>query len=81
MTDFTPRIIHGDTIEVLRGLESVSVNCAVTSPPYWGLRRYDVCSCSVSYKRPKAPAQKVNTAPRPPPQTGPPTPDTKTPPG
>lgn len=33
--------IHcGDTLEVLRTLPEGSVNCCVTSPPYWGLRDY-----------------------------------------
>lgn len=32
----------GDCIEVLRGMEADSVDCVVTSPPYWGLRNYDV---------------------------------------
>lgn len=31
---------HGDTLEVLRTLPDESVNCAVTSPPYFGLRDY-----------------------------------------
>jgi DNA modification methylase len=33
-------IILGDVLETLRGMESESVNCIVTSPPYWGLRDY-----------------------------------------
>lgn len=32
----------GDCIEVLRGLPENSVDCVVTSPPYWGLRDYGV---------------------------------------
>ena len=36
-------MIHiGDCHEVLRTLESGSVQCCVTSPPYWGLRDYGV---------------------------------------
>jgi DNA modification methylase len=31
----------GDALAVLRGLPSASVHCAVTSPPYWGLRDYE----------------------------------------
>lgn len=31
---------HGDALDVLRGLPDGSVNCAVTSPPYFGLRDY-----------------------------------------
>ena len=31
----------GDSREVLRRLEARSVQCCVTSPPYWGLRDYD----------------------------------------
>lgn len=34
------RIIQGDALTVLRTLPSESVNCCVTSPPYWGLRDY-----------------------------------------
>lgn len=30
----------GDTLEILRTLSSESVNCCVTSPPYFGLRDY-----------------------------------------
>ena len=33
-------IYHGDAIDVLRELPDGSVNCVVTSPPYWSLRDY-----------------------------------------
>lgn len=33
-------IIQGDSLEVLKTLESESVSCVVTSPPYWALRCY-----------------------------------------
>lgn len=36
----THDIRTGDTLEVLRTLPENSVNCCVTSPPYWGLRSY-----------------------------------------
>jgi DNA modification methylase len=36
------KIIQGDAIEVLRGIDSESVHCCVTSPPYWRLRDYGV---------------------------------------
>jgi DNA modification methylase len=36
------KLIQGDCIEVLRGLEDESVQCVVTSPPYYGLRDYGV---------------------------------------
>jgi DNA modification methylase len=36
-------IIHvGDCIDVLRTMPADSVDCVVTSPPYWGLRDYGV---------------------------------------
>ena len=35
-------ILSGDAIEMLRTLASESVQCCVTSPPYWGLRDYGV---------------------------------------
>lgn len=33
-------IIVGDNRETLKALVDASVHCVVTSPPYWGLRRY-----------------------------------------
>lgn len=33
-------IIHGDALSSLRDLADGSVQCCVTSPPYWGLRDY-----------------------------------------
>lgn len=33
-------IIQGDVIDGLRTMADESVNCCVTSPPYWGLRDY-----------------------------------------
>lgn len=35
-------ILNGDSREVLRCLPDASVQCCVTSPPYWGLRDYGV---------------------------------------
>lgn len=35
-------IYLGDALDVLRQLPDQSVNCCVTSPPYWGLRNYSV---------------------------------------
>lgn len=36
------RILVGDVLEGLRALPEGSVQCCVTSPPYWGLRDYGV---------------------------------------
>lgn len=33
-------LVHGDSLEVLRELPDESVNCVMTSPPYWGVREY-----------------------------------------
>lgn len=38
----TCNIIQGDCLAVLKTLPDQSVNCCVTSPPYWGLRDYGV---------------------------------------
>ena len=45
MSDWTSktgdaRILHGSCLERLRDLPDGSVQCCVTSPPYWGLRDY-----------------------------------------
>lgn len=34
------KILQGDSVEVLKTLEAGSVDCIVTSPPYFGLRKY-----------------------------------------
>ena len=36
----TNKIYQGDCLEVLKTFLDESVNCVVTSPPYWGLRDY-----------------------------------------
>ncbi len=33
-------VFHGSALEELQGFEDESVQCCVTSPPYWGLRDY-----------------------------------------
>jgi site-specific DNA-methyltransferase (cytosine-N4-specific) len=35
-------IFEGDALTVLQRLPSESVQCVVTSPPYWGLRDYNI---------------------------------------
>jgi len=40
--DFTNKIIQGDSLEVLKTLPDESIDCCITSPPYWGLRDYGV---------------------------------------
>jgi site-specific DNA-methyltransferase (cytosine-N4-specific) len=42
MKVFGSTIFEGDALTVLRRLPSESVQCVVTSPPYWGLRDYDI---------------------------------------
>jgi DNA modification methylase len=38
----TVTILHGDCRELLKTLPDESVHCAVTSPPFWGLRDYGI---------------------------------------
>jgi DNA modification methylase len=38
----TVRILVGDALAMLKTLDAESVQCCVTSPPYWGLRDYGV---------------------------------------
>lgn len=38
----TVKILHGDCVEVLRTLPEKSVQCCLTSPPYWSLRNYGI---------------------------------------
>lgn len=41
-TDESTTLFHGDSFEILRQLPDASVDCCVTSPPYFGLRDYGV---------------------------------------
>ncbi len=41
-TNNISNLYHGDVRDVLKSLSSESVHCVVTSPPYWGLRDYQV---------------------------------------
>ncbi len=41
------KIIHGDTLTVLKKLPSNSVDCIITSPPYWSKRNYGEETCRV----------------------------------
>jgi len=36
------KIYQGDCLQVLKTLPSESIDCCITSPPYWGLRDYGV---------------------------------------
>jgi DNA modification methylase len=49
---------HGDSLAVLREMPDQSVNCAVTSPPYFGLRDYGV---EGQYGLEASPAEYVET--------------------
>lgn len=40
--DSSVQLIQGDALDVLKTLPDEYVNCVVTSPPYWGLRDYNV---------------------------------------
>ncbi len=39
---FTNKIIYGDSLKILKKLPNESIDCVVTSPPYWALRDYGV---------------------------------------
>ncbi|MCS6955593.1 MAG: DNA methyltransferase, partial [Candidatus Calescibacterium sp.] len=36
------KIICGDTFELIKAIPDDSIDCCVTSPPYWSLRDYNV---------------------------------------
>ena len=40
--DFINKILCGDCLEVLKTLSNESVDCVITSPPYWRLRDYGI---------------------------------------
>jgi DNA modification methylase len=42
LLDARSTFLVGDCIEAMRSMPANSVDCVVTSPPYWGLRDYGV---------------------------------------
>lgn len=38
----TNKIYQGEALEVLKTFPSETIDCVMTSPPYWGLRDYNV---------------------------------------
>lgn len=52
----TVTILHGDALAMLRTLDSESVQCVVSSPPYWGLRNYN-CEGQIGLE--KTPAEYI----------------------
>lgn len=57
-SDDTVTLWHGDSLEILRGLPDASVDCCVTSPPYFGLRDYGEAG---QYGLEASPAEYVET--------------------
>ena len=48
------KLYHGHVLDVLKAFPDRSVNCCVTSPPYWGLRDYEVpprCGAAIPVAR------------------------------
>ncbi|PDW04785.1 DNA-methyltransferase [Candidatus Viridilinea mediisalina] len=39
--ELSPLFILGDTLHALREIPSETIDCCMTSPPYWGQRQYD----------------------------------------
>jgi len=53
-------IKQGDCLEVLKTLPSESINCCITSPPYWGLRDYGTGDSQIGLEHtPESYVQKI----------------------
>lgn len=57
-TDESTTLYHGDSLAILRQLPDASVDCCVTSPPYFGLRDYGETG---QYGLESSPAEYVET--------------------
>jgi len=47
----TARVLEGDVFDLLPTIAAGSVDCCVTSIPYWQLRDYSVCPCVVDRRK------------------------------
>ncbi len=36
-----PLFLDGDSLDILKSFPDESVDCCITSPPYWGKRQYE----------------------------------------
>lgn len=50
-TNIQPHFICGDVSEVLARFPSQSIDCVMTSPPYWGLREYESGGIGQEYQQ------------------------------
>ena len=39
--DYKPKIINGDTVDIMKTLDNESIDTIITSPPYWDQRDYE----------------------------------------
>lgn len=39
--DKYPLFLNGDSLEILKSFPDESIDCCITSPPYWGKRQYE----------------------------------------
>ena len=49
-SDDSATLWHGDALAVLQQMPDESVDCIVTSPPYFGLRDYGVACATVAHR-------------------------------
>lgn len=42
INEWKNKVIQGDSLDLLKQLPKDSIDCVITSPPYWGLRDYGV---------------------------------------
>lgn len=45
----SPLLLEGDALVVLKSLPADSIDCAITSPPYWGKREYENGGIGLEY--------------------------------
>ena len=41
LNEYKNKFLRGNALSILKLLPDKSIDCVVTSPPYWGLRNYD----------------------------------------
>ena len=42
ISQFVNKILNGDTMEIIKKFPGESIDCVITSPPYWALRDYGI---------------------------------------
>src|SRR5579859_3334101 len=58
------KLLHGNVLPVLKTLPSNSIQCCITSPPFWGMRDYQTATWKGGKKNCKHEGKQIRSTPQ-----------------